>query len=256
MKKIFFGILFLLCLQLIVCETTTMASSQIEVETTTGKVEVFVPKKETGHLKLEIKSKLQVRHYDLMKGSNHFNLLFGDGNYTLSTFQSADGKRYKRITSEVFSVQLKKETFPYLHDIQNIIINDQVSRLATSLSRPSYSISQQTLATSRHVRQLLKYDAKKLVTLPARYLPNNSDTLRTKRGICYDFASLTAGLLRSQGIPTRLAMGTAKGIKGYHAWNEVYIDRQWRIIDVTRDVTERTTTQFQKRSDYQMTLDY
>ena len=92
MKKIFFGILFLLCLQLIVCETTTMASSQIEVETTTGKVEVFVPKKETGHLKLEIKSKLQVRHYDLMKGSNHFNLLFGDGNYTLSTFVTAKMK--------------------------------------------------------------------------------------------------------------------------------------------------------------------
>ena len=256
MKKVCFSILFLLCLQLVVCETSIMAAPRMKVETTTGKVDVTVSKNETGYLKLEIRNGLQVRHYDLFKGSNHFNLLFGNGTYTLSTFHSTDGKRYKRTAREVFSVQLKQETAPYLHNIQNIIINDQVSRLATSLSRPSYSISQQTLATSRYVRQLIKYDAKKLKMLPARYLPDNSETLRTKRGICYDFASLTAGLLRSQGIPTRLAMGTAKGIKGYHAWNEVYIEGDWRIIDVTRDVTEHKTTNYQKRSDYTMTLDY
>lgn len=256
MKKVVFGVLFLLCLQFIVFEEVILAAPRIEVETSTGKVEVFLSKQETGHFKLEIKNEYQIRHYDLMKNSNHFNLLFGDGNYTLSTFRSTDGKRYKRVSSETFTVQLEKETSPYLHDIQNIIINDQVLRLSKSLLRPSYTLSQQTLATSRHVRQLLKYDTKKIQTLPVRYLPNNPETLRTKRGICYDFASLTAGLLRSQGIPTRLAMGTAKGIKGYHAWNEVYIGTEWRIIDVTRDVTERKATHFQKRSDYQMVLDY
>lgn len=137
---------------------------------------------------------------------------------------------------------------------QNVSIDSATSRLASSLSRSSYSTSTQTLVTSRHVNRLVDYDDKKIMKLSSTYLPNHADTLRTKRGICYDFASLNAALLRAQGIPTRLVMGTAKGVDGYHAWNEVFVNGKWRVIDVTRDVTERRTTTYRSASDYRATL--
>jgi hypothetical protein len=56
-------------------------------------------------------------------------------------------------------------------------------------------------------------------------------------GICYDFASLFAGMLRSIGIPAKLVKGYADNIDGYHAWNEVYIKEtdEWITIDTSFD---------------------
>ena len=50
------------------------------------------------------------------------------------------------------------------------------------------------------------------------------ETLKDKKGVCDEFANLGAAILRSKGIPTRLAIGiTFDGREwGNHAWIEVY----------------------------------
>ncbi|WP_214741921.1 transglutaminase domain-containing protein [Exiguobacterium sp. s48] len=253
MKKFFAGILVLL-FALIVVRPDTADAASARVDTQTGKVEVYVSNHDTGTLKFEVRQGEQVRTYDVYKGMNHFNVNFGNGDYTFMLYQSSDGKRYKRVYRLQKTVRLSHSTAPYLHSIQNVSIDSATSRLASSLSRSSYSTSTQTLVTSRHVNRLIDYDDNKLMKLSSTYLPDNAETIRTKRGICYDFASLNAALLRAQGIPTRLVMGTAKGINGYHAWNEVFVNGKWRVIDVTRDVTERRTTTYRDASDYRATL--
>ena len=40
---------------------------------------------------------------------------------------------------------------------------------------------------------------------------------------------------RSQGLPTKLVKGYAKGVDGYHAWNEVLIGGKWVVVDSTFD---------------------
>nr|WP_251128117.1 transglutaminase domain-containing protein [Exiguobacterium sp. s48] len=239
---------------LIVVRPDTADAASARVDTQTGKVEVYVSNHDTGTLKFEVRQGEQVRTYDVYKGMNHFNVNFGNGDYTFMLYQSSDGKRYKRVYRLQKTVRLSHSTAPYLHSIQNVSIDSATSRLASSLSRSSYSTSTQTLVTSRHVNRLIDYDDNKLMKLSSTYLPDNAETIRTKRGICYDFASLNAALLRAQGIPTRLVMGTAKGINGYHAWNEVFVNGKWRVIDVTRDVTERRTTTYRDASDYRATL--
>lgn len=256
MKKFFAGMLVLLFAMIVIRPDVAAAAPSTQVNGSTGKVEVFVSNTDKGYFKLEVKNGSQVRHYDLFKGKNHFNLIYGNGNYTLTTFQSSDGKRYKRVSTRQAAVKLKHSTAPYLHSIQNVTIDNATSRLAKSLSRSSYSTSQQTLVTSRHINRSIAYDYKKITKLSSSYLPNNANTLKMKRGICYDFASLNAALLRKQGIPTRLVMGYAKGVDGYHAWNEVYVNKKWMVIDVTRDVTEKKATQFRKSSDYRASLYY
>ncbi len=75
------------------------------------------------------------------------------------------------------------------------------------------------------------------------------NVLRTKRGVCEGYANLMAALVRSKGIPCRVQGGYALGIdtnkewstsnidttESNHAWNEVYVNGQWIIIDATWD---------------------
>jgi hypothetical protein len=55
------------------------------------------------------------------------------------------------------------------------------------------------------------------------YVPDVDVVYDTEKGICFDYASLMAAMLRSQGIPTKLVMGYVAPNNTYHAWNEVYI---------------------------------
>ena len=44
-------------------------------------------------------------------------------------------------------------------------------------------------------------------------------------------------MLRSQDIPAKLIKGYTDLVKGYHAWNEVYLaeEDRWLVIDSTYD---------------------
>ena len=75
------------------------------------------------------------------------------------------------------------------------------------------------------------------------------NVLITKKGVCEGYANLVAALLRCQNIPCRIQSGYALGIDtnqewnttnisttdGNHAWNEVYVNGEWIIIDATWD---------------------
>lgn len=75
------------------------------------------------------------------------------------------------------------------------------------------------------------------------------ETLSSQTGVCVDFASLTAALLRAVHIPAKLVTGYILDTssheiwpqdltairKGNHVWNEAYIDGRWIIIDTSYD---------------------
>ena len=54
------------------------------------------------------------------------------------------------------------------------------------------------------------------------YLPVLDTVLAEKKGICFDYAALMAGMLRSQGIPCKLVVGYAG--TAYHAWISVWTE--------------------------------
>lgn len=70
------------------------------------------------------------------------------------------------------------------------------------------------------------------------------ETLSTKKGICFDYASLMVAMLRSQNIPTKLEVGYSGQV--YHAWISVYLTelgwidgiikfdgKSWTLLDPT-----------------------
>jgi len=62
---------------------------------------------------------------------------------------------------------------------------------------------------------------------PERWLVSASGV-----GVCRDFANIFAIMCRSQGIPCISLDSAALG----HMWNAVYLDGEWRELDVTTDI--------------------
>ena len=63
-------------------------------------------------------------------------------------------------------------------------------------------------------------------------------TLRTHKGVCYDFSNLFAALCRSQNIPCYVVDGMPYDRStANHTWNRVYYNNFWWDVDVTNDIT-------------------
>lgn len=70
----------------------------------------------------------------------------------------------------------------------------------------------------------------------------------SRLGVCEGYTGLAAALLRASGIRTKCVAGTGITPDGSdaHAWNEVYLDGVWYLLDATWDDQER----IQFRDDY------
>ncbi|MCL2889258.1 MAG: transglutaminase-like domain-containing protein, partial [Eggerthellaceae bacterium] len=79
------------------------------------------------------------------------------------------------------------------------------------------------------------YDKAAAVVHATDYIPSPDETLRSRKGICFDFSSLAAAMLRSQGIPCIVMTGDVSPDNIYHAWNMVYIDGTWKTAYFTID---------------------
>ena len=62
-------------------------------------------------------------------------------------------------------------------------------------------------------------------------------TLRSQKGLCFDFSHLFAAFCRSQNIPCYAVDGiSSKNNADRHTWNRVYYDGTWWDVDVTNDI--------------------
>jgi threonine dehydrogenase-like Zn-dependent dehydrogenase len=84
-------------------------------------------------------------------------------------------------------------------------------------------------AVCNYIVQNVSYDTDKASQLSGTsgYVPNPDETFSTNKGICFDYASLGAAMLRSVGIPAKIITGYVSPEDLYHAWIMVYIDGSW-----------------------------
>ena len=144
--------------------------------------------------------------YNLDEGGkvDTYPLQMGNGTYKISVLENTKADKFRLVKCTEVELNMEKIEEVYLNSIQNI--DWQESSMAVKA-----------------------------------YLPDIDKIVEEKTGICYDFASLYAVLLRSQGIPVKLVKGYTSNAKGYHAWNEVYDEEtgEWHIIDITYDLQAR-----------------
>lgn len=67
-------------------------------------------------------------------------------------------------------------------------------------------------------------------------LRDATDVLKTKEGVCRDYAILAVTLLRAAGVPSRVVTGMLSDGSAlfYHAWVEVWTGGEWLGMDPTR----------------------
>ncbi len=199
-------------------------------------------------LKLEVLSGSEKVFYNL-KGDGSiedFSLQYGSGKYTARIWQNIKDSDYFAVESKSFSVSLADETSAYLNSIQNVDWNYEKTPIkdvryivsGTLKQMPENLLYDCGVDIYSYIVRNVKYDDDKIFTLEYDYLPDIEQTYKDGMGICYDYASLFASMLRSINVPSKLVKGYASyNPSVYHAWNEVYVDGKWMVIDITRDAS-------------------
>lgn len=181
-----------------------------------------------------------------------FPVKLGTGDYRVLVLENIGGTSYRIIASANFTLQATNEFGPYLKPNPHVNYNDGMSCIQFSRNLVSglSSDAEKAKAIYNWVRSNIKYDHSKVDTLPAGYLPNPETTFTTRKGICYDFASLLAAMCRANGIPAKLIIGTADGISGLHAWNNVYFDGAWHRYDASTASQGATASNYKYQAVY------
>lgn len=155
-----------------------------------------------------------------------FPLTDGDGKYTIRVFENTTGTKYAQAYSTKVTLKLRNDYLPFLYPNQFVDYNADSDVVAKAADLVKKGKATTDLAKVQvifdFVTDNFTYDTKLAETVQSGYLPVVDNTLKTKTGICFDYSSVMAAMLRSQNIPCKLVVGYAG--KVYHAWINVYIE--------------------------------
>jgi len=158
-----------------------------------------------------------------------YTLTEGNGKYLVKVLEHIEGDRYAVSQSQTIEVKLTNDLAPYLMPIQNINYNSSSKAVAKAkeLTKNCKTELEKVQAIYQYIVNTIVYDydkAKKVVAGELNgYIPAVDAILNSNKGICFDYSSLMAAMLRSVGIPAKLIMGYVAPNNAYHAWNDIYI---------------------------------
>ncbi len=177
-------------------------------------------------------------------------LVHGSGTYTVRVMQNTSSNNYVELYSTTFEASLTSETAPFL--VPNIICSyDDDSacvKKARELVADAQTQGEAVKSICEWIVSNITYDDAKASQLKdaTGYIPDPDETLSAGTGICFDYASLGAAMLRSQGIATKIVTGYVSPDGLYHAWIMVHVDGSWTSaqFSVTRNTWSRVDLTF------------
>lgn len=198
--------------------------------------------------------------YNIFKKNDYevFPLTEGDGTYKVTVYEGIGGTKYVTANGTSVKVNIKDELLPFLHPNQYVWFdkNSPVVSLAQKVVGSETDSMEKVKLIYEYVIKNVAYDYNKAKTVKSGYVCDIDATLKSKKGICLDYAAVMAAMLRSQNIPTKLVVGYA-GTQ-YHAWisiyskeegwieNVIYFDgKSWTMMDPTMASTS-------KKADFKM----
>lgn len=157
----------------------------------------------------------------------YYPLTEGSGDYNIQLYEQLEGKMYSEVINITVTANIADDVVPYTYPNRYVMYeqgSDCVYKAAEVCAGVDDTI-EKIAAIFGYITTNITYDydlADKVSNGSIGvYVPDPDSVLARKKGICFDYASLFAAMLRSQGIPSRLVIGYAKE-NIYHAWNEVY----------------------------------
>jgi hypothetical protein len=185
----------------------------------------------------------------------------GDGSYTVGVYVNTSGTKYSTAYSGSLSVKLKDEFSPFIVTNQYVDYNASTKCVAETPDILKNAGAEKSLdkikAVYEYVISKFTYDKAKAASVKSGYLPVLDTIWDIKKGICFDYASMMAAMLRSQKIPCKLVVGYAGTT--YHAWLDVYTSetgwinnmiefdgKNWKLMDPTFASTGKQSSSVMK----------
>ena len=199
----------------------------------------YVMVRQTGvsaRLKVQIVKDDKKYNYDLNNAGNYeaFPLQLGDGTYKIRIMQNKEGNKYFELYSATVDVTLDPYA-PYLAPSQYVrySADSKVVKKSFDLCSGAQTELEKLEIIYSWIIQNISYDTQKAATVQTGYLPDPDAILDARTGICFDYAAVMAAMLRAQGIPAKLVIGTVSAADLNHAWNEVYLQGQgWVTVRI------------------------
>lgn len=179
----------------------------------------------TTKIKVQVKGPNTTYTYNLTGSEwKTFPLSDGDGSYQVQVCENVTGNKYAIILSTEFTVALENEFAPFIrpNEYVNYTSAENTIAKAEELAGDIDDPLEKVEVIYSYVIDNVSYDYDKAANVKSGYLPVLDETLETKKGICFDYASLMTGMLRSQGVPSKLVIGYAGSV--YHAWISVWTE--------------------------------
>lgn len=180
----------------------------------------------TQKLKAQVKGPTTTYTYTIKPENwETFPLSDGNGDYQVTVYENTEGKKYATVASVAVKVELKDEFAPFLRPNQYVDYAEakETIKLAAELTNGKKQELYKVQAVYEYVVKNITYDTELAANVKSGYLPVLDKVLESKKGICFDYAALMTGMLRSQGVPCKLVVGYAGEV--YHAWISVYTEK-------------------------------
>jgi hypothetical protein len=189
---------------------------------------VGVSGQSSGRLKFQVLKDGETYTYDMRSDGTPsiFPLQMEDGMYSFRVLENVSGSKYAVVYTTDETISMKDEHLPFLcaSDYVSYTEKSVCVKKAQELAGGAADVNGVISAVYDYVCKNVKYDKEKARTVQSGYLPNPDETLATGKGICFDYASLAAAMLRSQGIPCKVIFGYVSPNELYHAWNMFYTE--------------------------------
>jgi len=216
-----------------------------------GYIKIKYLKKTTKNLKVIVEKGTTKYTYDLINTGEYdtFPLQMGNGKYNVKVFENISGNKYSVKQSVDIDVKLNDLNSPFL--VSNKFVNytetSNIVKKAQELTKDKTTEIEKLDAIYNYIITNIVYDTEKAKNVKSGYVPNVDEILISNKGICFDYASMMAAMLRSVNIPAKLVTGYSSNLSVFHAWNEVYTDEtgwivlnemyfdgdQWKLMDST-----------------------
>ncbi len=166
-----------------------------------------------------------------------YALQMGTGKYKVNMYEQVKGSKFAQKAALSFSVKDMDGNAPFLCPNQYVWYTEdtEVVKIAEDVCAGLETALEKVNAVHKHIKAQMTYDYVLASTVKSGYLPDIDAAYNKKMGICFDLSAIVACMLRTQGVPVKLVIGYAD--KNYHAWNEVYVDGEYKKIDLTGDIT-------------------
>ena len=209
-----------------------------------GIVQVQYKSPLTKTVKVRIEKDTVIYDYFILNNEvTTFPLQSGAGTYKISVVENVSGSTYRVAKTDTVKVDKLEDRKVFTNSIQLINFNGKMVSIVelNKLIADTKTDREKLDIIYNYIINNFTYDFDKvnMVATNATYIPVIDNVFAARKGVCYDYASLFAAILRANGIPTKLEMGYYTQVDAYHAWNEVFVDGEWMIIDTTYDAQAR-----------------